>query len=777
MKSGGFAAGPVEAPSSLRPRKLEIGELSRADFVSTVMRAAALCAAAICFAIPLAAEEGGGIQIRRAAGAITIDGDLGDPGWRGAASVDRFYELSPGDNTPPKVKTTAFVTYDDRFFYVAFRCDDPDPQKIRAQYVERDHVASDQDFVGIMLDTKNDGRTAIEFFVNPYGIEDDFARDESSSSNQEDASPDFYWDAAAKITATGWQAEIRIPFSTLRYSRADPQTWGIVFFRNWSRDFRYQIASNPSPRESNCFLCHELKIEGLTGLPRGAHFVAAPYATLTENAVPRGSAAGSSLVQKPARGNGGFDAKFVPNENTAFDATVNPDFSQVESDVAQISADTRFALFYPEKRPFFMEQSQLFNLPIQAVYTRTITSPRWGIRATGQFDSNSYTVLTGEDRGGGTVVLPGSSSSGSAPQDFSSFFGIGRIQHALAGRSFASFLVTDREVEGGGYNRVLGPDFQWTPGDSDQVVGQFLISSTQTPDRPDLAPQWKGQRADSRAIYLAWNHSSYHWNWSATYRDLGDAFRADDGFVPQVGIREAALNGSYVFYTDGLLSRVIPAATVDYVTDAAGRIVTRDVEPGIAWQGKLNMSGEIDYNARDLERAGPSRIPDDRWHVNFYLNPPGPLSSVSLDGHVGRSIDYVDFRGGHGGDFTLAATVRPTSHLQLDANLAGQWLNLSDRRLFTAQAERLKATYVFTRTTFMRLIGQYVRTDSNPGLYKSAVAETSGDFEASALLGYQLNWQSVVYLGYGDTRTFSDSGQLQQGGRELFLKISYAFQR
>lgn len=741
------------------------------------MRMAVLAAVAVLCAGSLTAQVTGTIEIHRAAGAIRIDGDLNDPGWKGAAEVDRFYELSPGDNTPAKVKTAAFLTYDDRFLYIAFRCDD-DPRNIRAHYVERDHVFSEQDFVGIMLDTRHDGRTAIELFVNPYGIQDDGTRDESSvSGNQEDFSPDFYWDSAAKITATGWQAEIRIPFSTLRYSKADPQTWGIALFRNWPRDFRYQIASNPAPRDSNCFLCHALELVGLSGLPQGAHYVVAPYATVTEKGVVRNGTVGAPYVNQPASATAGLDAKYIPNENTAFDGTINPDFSQVESDVAQISADARFALFYPEKRPFFMEQSQLFNLPIQAVYTRTITSPRWGVRDTGQFDSNAYTVLAGQDRGGGIVILPGSSSSSAAAQDFSSTFAIGRLQHAFAGRSYASMLFTDREDSGGGYNRVFGPDFQWTPDDKNQIVGQALVSMTQFPNRPDLTSEWTGGKSTSHALYLTWNRSGYHWNWSALYRDFGNGFRADDGFVPQVGIREATGNANYLFYTKGFFSRVSPQISFDWVTDTNGSIVTHNVDPGVFWQGRLGMNGEIDYNYRDLERAGPNLIRDDRWHFNLNLNPPGPVSSISLDGHLGRSIDFIDDRGGHGGDATLSATVRPMSHLQLDANLAWQWLNLENRRLFTAQAHRLKATYVFSRSTFVRVIGQYIRTDANPALYAEQIPPTSGSFTGSVLFGYQLNWQSVLYFGYGDTRDLSNSGSLLNSGRELFLKLSYAFQR
>ncbi len=727
--------------------------------------------------LPAAVAPNARLSVHRAAGPITIDGDLGDPGWAGAAEIGTFYELTPGDNTPSKVKTTAYVTYDDKFFYVGFRCDDPDPSKIRAHFVERDRVSGDQDFAGIMLDTKNNGRTGIEFFVNAYGNQDDFARDESiTNGSNEDPAPDFYWDAAGKITATGWQAEIRIPFSSLRYSSADPQTWGLVAFRNYPRDFRYQIASNPSPRESSCFICHALKLVDLEGLPRGAHIIAAPYATFGESGVPRGGP-GGPYVNRPIRSNAGFDAKYIPNENTAIDATVNPDFSQIESDVAQISADARFALFYPEKRPFFMEQSQLFNTPIQAVYTRTITSPRWGIRATGEFDGNAYTVLTGEDRGGGSVILPGSSSSSSANQDFHSIFAIGRIQHALPGRSFVSFLATDREIEGGGHNRVYGPDFQWTPGDQDQVTGQFLLSSTETPNRPDLASEWRGQTLGSHALLGTWNHSSYHWNWFAQYRDIGDGFRADDGFVPQVGIREGFAFGSYVFYTGGFFSRVTPLVQLDDIVDANGHTVTHVAAPGVSFQGKSNLQGEIDYFAYDRERAGRNLLGYERVHLNLGVNPRGPVSSISFDAHLGRSIDFIDDRGGHGGDFTLSATARPTLHLQFDLNLSGQWLDLDGRRLFRAQAERLKATYVFTKTTFARLICQYLRTDYDTARYVTTLPPKSGSFEASALFGYQLNWQSVLYLGYGDTRSLSDQAQFQRAGREVFLKISYAFQR
>src|SRR5262249_34911140 len=141
-------------------------------------------------------------------------------------------------------------------------------------------------------------------------------------------------------------------------------------------------------------------------LPTGGHLVVAPYVSTTSDAHPSGDL-GTPLVNDPVRGRGGLDAKYLPNADNAIDLTVRPDFSQVEADTAQISANERFALFFPEKRPFFLEGVDLFSTPIQAVYTRTITSPDWGVRLTGKDAGVRYTVLVADDKGGGSVVVPG----------------------------------------------------------------------------------------------------------------------------------------------------------------------------------------------------------------------------------------------------------------------------------------------------------------------------------------------------------------------------------
>jgi len=722
------------------------------------------------------------LAVPRASVPITIDGDLSDAGWKDAAVVEAFWETSPGDNVAPQAKTVAFLTYDEKFFYIAVRCDDPHPEKIRAPYVDRDQVIGTDDNVAIFLDTRNDRRAAMEFRVNPRGIQGDAMWNDANFV--EDFSPDFFYDTAARITPEGWAAEIRIPFSTLRYGKGEPQTWGILIWRNYPRDFRYAFHSSPLPRGSNCLICHMREITGLAGLPSAGHWVAAPYASAKEDGRPRDRTdPRSSFVNKPVRANAGGDAKWTPNPDTALDATINPDFSQIESDVAQIAVNQRFALFYPEKRPFFLEGVDLLQTPIQAVYTRTITSPRWGGRVTGKLDVSAYTLLVGQDRGGGSVILPGANFSTFAPQDFRSIFVIGRLRRDI-GQSFAGLLAADREIEGGGHNRVFGPDFQWRPNDRDQITGQFLYGDTRHPDLPEVAPEWDGRKVSGAALDLLWNHTTQTFFANAEYRDIADGFRADDGFVPQVGIREGTGQIGWTFYPEGVFRQLQPRAGLDYVADREGRLVSRRWFPGINFFGFRNLNGFVGANI-DAVRAGNEVFDRTQLVWQVQIDPSRRITRLLFQGFVGQEVDFDNIRAGHGGDLGAAVTARPTDHLELQFNGDRRWLDVSGGRLFTAQVARLKATYTFDARCFLRVIGQYVEVAREPALYGFSVSRKSGAFDGSALFSYKLNWQTVFFLGYGDSRVLLPAADaapatnrydLVPAARQFFLKISYAFQ-
>ena len=727
---------------------------------------------------PAAPVPGTPLTIERARGPIAIDGDLSDPGWQGLQPITTWFETNPGDNTEPQVKNVAYLTFDDHYLYAAFQLDDPHPEAIRAPLGDHDAVPSSTDYAGVIVDSRNDGKTAQMFLANPRGVQYDAM---TSDATGEDSSPDFYWDSAGRITATGWSLEIRIPFSSLRYASAEQPTWGILLYRNYPRDRRYQYFSARLPRDVNCFICNATKLVGLSRLPRGSHLVVAPFATTQQSSAPR-AGLGTPLAAGDVKSASGLDLKWSPASSAAIDATLKPDFSQVESDVAQIVANERFALFFPEKRPFFLEGVDMLSTPLQAVYTRTVTSPLDGLRATGKLGSTAYTALVTRDRGGGLVILPGPEGSGFAPQDFTSDVEVARVRRDL-GRSFVSLLATGREIESGGHNVVMGPDFQWRPRPGDAITGQGLWSETRTPMRPDLASEWDGRRLSDRALLLSWSHGTPHEDWFLQGQDLGRDFRADDGFIPQVGYREAYLDGGYTIHPSAraFFSRA-RFFTTDYLDlEPGGGTLGQRLSVGTGADGRWNSFLRVELNEDDV-RVGGAWLSRFRPRVVVQSSPGRLLNQLSLDTYFGQEVDFDNARTGRGATFVGTVTVRPGNHLELRGDGSARWLDIGVNggwgRLFTAQVERLRATWAFDSRSFARLIGQYVQTQRDPSLYTFAVSPKDADFTASALVAYKLNWQTVVYAGYGDDREFLQTvARLENNGHQLFAKLSYAWQQ
>jgi hypothetical protein len=759
-------------------------------FVHRTIAFLSVAVTAVFFVIPAnAADDPVTRTIHRAAGPITIDGDLSDPGWQGALKSETWYETNPGDNTEPKVKTIGLITYDDHFFYAAIHSFD-NPADIRAQLGDHDGISGNSDdFAGVILDTRNDGKTGMEFFVNAAGTQYDASQDDASGN--EDSSPDLFWDSAVKRTDDGWILELRIPFSSLRYQQKTPQVWGIILYRNMPRERRYQIFDHKLPRGANCFVCNFNKVDGFEGLPTGGHIVAAPYVSGSETGTLRGGG-DNSLLNRPAKGDGGIDVKYTPNEHTAVDATLNPDFSQVESDVAQISTNQRFAIFFPEKRPFFLERVELFSTPIQAVYTRTITSPRWGLRDSGNNGHDSYTLLVSQDRGGGSVIIPSPTGSTFANQDFGATDAIGRWRHDFGGKSFASFLFTDREYEGGGHNRVLGPDFQWKPNETDTFTGQILLSQSRTPNRPDLATEWDGRNLSSFGSDFWWSHSNPKVDLYTEFKDYGDDFRADQGFVPQVGYRANYGEAGYTFRPKGFFSRLRTFAMAEYDSEQNGSMLYRLRATGFGADGKFRSFTQIKVANESFLNAGKVLSRNQLvYTVQFAVS--RSIPQVAVNGWVGQDIDFFNNRLGHGALVNLQAQFRPTSRLTLTSTDVLQWLSEHsatgvEGRLFTAQVERLRAQYMFSPRMFLRAVVQNERTSSNPLIYNADVPLRAGDLSSQVLFAYKLNWQSVLYLGYGDIRDVNEevdtSGPVNRirhtfllSNRQLFFKLSYAVQK
>jgi hypothetical protein len=365
------------------------------------------------------------------------------------------------------------------------------------------------------------------------------------------------------------------------------------------------------------------------------------------------------------------------------------------------------------------------------------------------------------------VIIPSAFGSDFASQDFSSIDVIGRVRRDF-GRSFASMLVTTRESEGGAHNRVLGPDFQWRMGEHNTLTGQFLYSMTATPNRPDLAGEWNGQDLSGHAGYAQFIHETAKSDFFINYNDYADDFRADNGFVPQVGYRGSYSEYGRTWRPTGFFNRVRAYVFGEYDLTQGGDLLYRLVSTGFGADGKYRSFTRIRV-ARDTVANGGETFDRDRvyYQVNFSVNQ--VLTFIGIDGWVGDEVDFATNRPGSGANLNGNFTLRPTDHLQMAFTGGVRWLDVDGGRVFTSQVERLKATYTFNSRMFLRTILQNQRTDRT---------QRFGALASQLLFAYKLNWQTVFYVGLGDLREVGgDELQFEPSNRQFFAKVSYAFQR
>ena len=699
-----------------------------------------------------------------------------DPAWAHAARLTTFYETWPGDNVAPPVGTAVSITYDARALYVGIWAQDPDPARVHAAYADRDNVGSGDDYVALVLDTRGDGRVGTIFRVSPRAVQADGVFNEAQfalGNNPDDLTPDFAWEARTAIGDSAWTAELRIPFTSLRYPgrSGGRQRWGVIVHRVYPRELTHSLFSVRMPRGTTCFLCHAQRVE-LTGLPTGGALLAAPYATAQADR--------AGAAPRPNALRAGADLKWTPGAGTALDATLRPDFSQIEADVPQLSVNSQFALFYPEKRPFFLEGSDLFQTPLQVVYTRSIAAPEWGARATGEVGRTAYTLLVARDRGGGSAILPGPAQSSLVTQDFASSAGVARLRTAFPG-GFVGLLATDREVArsgGGGHNRLLGSDFFWSPTGADQLTGQLVASDTRVPERPDLTAAWTGRGFASGALDLAWHHLARHAEWFADYREVGAGFRADDGFVPQVGVRQVNAWADAIMYRSGAIFWVSPWVKWQRVMDrSTGEVVSAYHAAAIQVSGVHDLYAQlrlVDERLRALDSLLTRRY---GW---LYLEaaPGRRLARVQLLARLGGDVDVANARPGRGAELSSTLVLHASDHLELQGVSDFTWLDVQGgaaaRRLFTAGVERLRATYNFTPRAALRLVVQNERIRRDPALYVAPTSAVEGSLTLSALLTYRWSWASAAYLGLGDDHEVGAPGTFAPGRQQLFVKVQAA---
>jgi len=409
---------------------------------------------------------------------ISINGILDEEAWSDALKFNLDIELMPAENVPAPVDTECYMIYDTNHLYVGCRAFDPEPEKIRAYLSDRDEALHD-DNIGLIIDTFNDENRAFAFFVNPLGIQVDEIM--SNGGSDEDDSWDAIWISAGQITDFGYVIEIAIPFRALQFQPSEEdQIWGFALVRNYPRSRRHQISSFPLDRnEIQCILCQLPKIKGFSGAEPGRNIELDPtvvglYSEERED-FPDGP-----MKKQESFGNIGISGRWGFTNNMTLSAALNPDFSQVEADVAQLNINKQFALYYPEKRPFFMEGQDFFETPIQALYTRSVADPAWGVKISGKGGKNTIGFFSAQDQLT-NLIFPGSQGSNSGFLDQRSFSNVLRYRRDIVGGSTLGVLMTDREGDDY-HNRLAGLDGLLRLNKSDVVTFQFLGSQTAYPD-------------------------------------------------------------------------------------------------------------------------------------------------------------------------------------------------------------------------------------------------------------------------------------------------------
>jgi hypothetical protein len=757
-------------------------------------QAGILCALAFASSQALAAPT----SIPRITQQPTIDGILDQDEWRSAVMYTLDYETDPAENVKPEVETKVYIAEDGETLYIAFEAFDPNHEEIRAYYRDRDRSYSD-DFVGIVLDTFNDESRAYEFFANALGAQMDMIMNQNTG---EDDSWDAIWDSAGQINQQGYVVEMAIPLNQLSFAQLDKQTWGIDLVRFRPRSTRQRISVFAKDRDNNCYLCQTIKITGFENLTPSANLTVVPTLTAEKSENREYDRETGQLDDWKTSTNDqevGLDVKWGVTPNATLSATVNPDFSQVETDSTQFSVNQQFALFFEEKRPFFLESADYFNTQINTVYTRSIADPDAGLKYTGKHGNSTVGLMTGVDNVT-NLILPskdGSDRSSLKNQTTDaaekSNFAVARYSYDLGNASNVGVIATNRQ--GDQYNNsVFGVDAKYRLDNANRVSFQVLRSSTDYPeyvygfeeenDNSSQEPVALPTAYSGNALNIGYNHDQRNWYAYSNYRYIDKGFRADLGFVGQVDFDKFVAGGGYTWFGEkgDFLNRIRVNGDWDITHDNQGQLLEKEAEMHINLNGPLQSYFHGGVVSRDT-------VFRDKYHQEtFYMN---SFAMTPVDGFsfeiwrtAGDQIDYRHNQMGDVVDYGIWMKYNINKNLEFTLRNINANLDVPDGELYKLTAYDIKLTYQMDMKNRLRFTMQKGQTLKNVELYQRYAPEgkTIGDIperERAAmqlLYSHVINPQTVFYLGYSDDGYSDDKiKSIEKNNRQLFLKVSYAW--
>jgi len=733
------------------------------------MKKGAVLVAAFCMsAAGLAAgQQASPLPVPRLESSPILNGHLDEPVWTGALRLALEYETDPGENIPASVKTEVLVFYDEDHLYFGLNCHDPDPSVIRARYSDRDAFYND-DLININLDTFNDQRRNYYFGCNPLGLQRDGIETVGASESW-----DAIWQSAGAITEFGYCIEVAIPFASIQFQRTNgPQVWGLDISRWYQRSQRHRLGLVKIDRNNNSYQSQFLKIVGFEGIKPGRNLEVMPtltgIRTETRESFPAGDFEPTSKTLDP-----GLTVKWGLTSNLTLNGTVNPDFSQVEADARQLDINQPFALFYQEKRPFFMEGTDFFVSPLNIIYTRTIRDPAWGFKLSGKEGIHTVGAYYLQD-GLTNLIFPGSQGSRSFSLDQSSMAGVFRYKLDLGSQYTVGAIMTDRE--GTDYfNRVVGVDGVARFTNRNRLEFQYLTSNTRYPGPVAQDFGQSLQAFQDHALRVGYQYQSRSLNAFARYQDVGPGFRADLGFMPRVDYKSFNGGVNYGWIFAGKLCSELRFG-YNYGSSRAQdrQFLDSGHEVYLFFRGALQSYLQL-VGGRFREAFGGRIFDRDVANLFFMFQPRADLQ-FGLISEFGDTIDYANTRPGRKINLNPGLTYYLGRRITLVLDHNYEKMNVAGNVLYTANISQGSVVYHFSSKLFLRGILQYLNYAQNPANYTFPVEPETKQFFGQFLLSYKFNPRTVVFFGYSNNYLGMEDVRLTRTDWTLFFKIGYSWQ-
>lgn len=693
-----------------------------------------------------AAQRIDSLQVALVASPHRVDGVLDEPFWSTAASVSLPFERYPGNNTASPVSTECRVVRTASALLLGCVARDPEPRRIRAAITSRDNLPDD-DRIVFTVDPSGQAQRAYEFTISAAGSMTDAVFDQRTSSS--DATWDGFWDAAARRSEIGYVVEASIPFSSLLYSNDESApAWRFVVTRVWPRGDRVVVQSIWEDRSNTCWLCQSGRLVGLH--VRGAPTAASVTPTVTSARVERFN--GASRI--PARDNRtelGIDGRWTLTTSSQIDGTVNPDFSNVEADAPVLSVNQRFAINYPERRPFFVQGADAFATPLSLVVTRSIVDPDWGLKLVTREGASIVAVLAARDASP-TIIGPAYGGSRSAAASHATSAVAVRGQRAI-GQTTIGVLATDRR--GGRLKSTVGAfDVFLRPHATTSISTQAAMSRTTYGDALAAALAQPAGVLEGYAAALDARFDTRRWSASASADFSTEQFRADVGFMPRVGGSNAEVQALRNFWGrsggGGWFTQFSIGPNYIWSESTDGRFYDRWPNARITYVGPGQLQiyavprvHELNFGGKDFAVAS--------WWMQTSAAPMRSMSFAVVT-VFGKTVDFANVREARMIEISPRMTARLGQHVLVSVRGFTQYLADAQGRIVQEAVAQATVTFNATPRTSLRLTLSPTNTWRVPDAFAASVDPETSTLGTQVLFSHRANAESELLIGYGDTR-------------------------